>query len=88
MALGAPGSDVRRLIVADTLRVALLGIAGGLLLTLAVGRTLTALLYGVSPADPFTLTVVAAILVGTAALAGWLPARRALGNDPLRALRG
>jgi ABC-type antimicrobial peptide transport system permease subunit len=87
VALGAQGTQVRRMIIVETLRVALFGIVAGLLVALPLGRTLESLLYGVSPADPLTLGIVAVALLLVAAAAGWAPATLALRVDPLEALR-
>jgi ABC-type antimicrobial peptide transport system permease subunit len=59
----------------------------GVAAALALGRTLSTVLYGVSPADPATFAVVVAVLLGTALVAGYLPGRRAAAIDPVRALR-
>jgi len=67
--------------------VAGIGIAVGVAGAFALTRVLGALLFGVSPLDPATMIAAAAILAGVAALAAWLPARRAAGLDPAQALR-
>jgi predicted permease len=87
VALGAERRTVRRLVIGDTLRVAGTGIALGLALTLLSGRVVSAWLYDVAPSDPLTLAGTGALLTLVAVLAGWLPARRALGVDPVEALR-
>jgi putative ABC transport system permease protein len=87
VALGAHGTQVRRMVIAETLRVTLFGVLAGLLLAVPLGRTIESLLYGVSPADPIVLGGVAAVLLLVAAAAGWVPATRALRVDPLEALR-
>ena len=87
MALGAAAGDVQRLIVADGLRLAAVGVGIGLLLAAAVARLLASQLYGVSAADPLTFVLVPALLGGVALLAAWVPARRASRADPLVALR-
>lgn len=87
MALGARAHDVRRLVIGRGLGLTGLGVGLGLLIALAVGRLISSLLYGISPADPGTLAVTAAILLLTAAVACWLPARRAARLDPVTALR-
>jgi putative ABC transport system permease protein len=83
MALGADRQRVGRLVVGQGMRLALSGLAIGLLGALALSRVLTALLYGVSPGDPVTLLSVAGGLGGVALLASWLPARRAARVDPI-----
>lgn len=68
-------------------RHALAGCALGLALAAGATRLLRAKLYGVAPWDPMTFTVVTVVLVATALLASWLPARRAARVDPQLALR-
>lgn len=87
MALGAQMRDVVRLIVVQGIRPALLGMAIGLAAALALGRTLSSLVFGVTAADPWTLAAVAALLSAVALAACLLPALRATRVDPIRALR-
>jgi predicted permease len=87
MALGARGADVRRLVLRQGARTALLGGAVGAAAAVAVGRALRSRLYGVEPLDPPSLAAVAALLVAVTVLATWLPARRAARVDPAVALR-
>ncbi len=87
LTLGAQRRDVLRLILSQGLRLALAGIALGLLLALAFTRTMSALLYEIRPADPWTLAAVAALLLLVALAACGLPARRATRLDPMAALR-
>ncbi len=87
MALGAAPSDVLRRIVGHALRLTLAGAAAGLAGALAVSRLLGSLLFGVKPTDPVTYLIVAAVLLLSAAIAGYLPARRAMRVDPIVALR-
>jgi ABC-type antimicrobial peptide transport system permease subunit len=65
----------------------LLGVAVGVCGALALGRVVASLLYGLKPWDPATFAVAATVLVLVALVAGWIPARRAAGVDPIRALR-
>jgi ABC-type antimicrobial peptide transport system permease subunit len=87
MALGARQSDVFRLVVGHGLTLGLvgvgLGVAGALLLT----RFLSSMLYGIRPTDPFTYLAVSLLLTAVAALASYIPARRATKVDPMEALR-
>jgi predicted permease len=87
MALGAKPSDVQSLVIRHGLRLALLGVALGIVSALALGRVLQSLLYGISAADPFTFAGVSLIAIAMASLACYLPARRATGVDPMIALR-
>jgi putative ABC transport system permease protein len=87
LALGAQGSDVRRLVVGQGVRLTLTGVAIGLVGAVAVGRALRGLLYGVTATHIPTLVAVAVILLSVAAAASWIPARRAARTDLLGALR-
>ncbi len=87
LALGARPRDLVRLVAGQSLRLALLGLALGLIVAVGATRGLGALLYGVSPLDPATLVGVSGLLLLVAALAGYLPARRAGRVDPMVALR-
>lgn len=87
LALGARPRDLVRLVAGQSLRLALLGLALGLIVALGATRGLGALLYGVNPLDPTTLVGVSALLLAVAVLAGYLPARRAGRVDPMVALR-
>jgi putative ABC transport system permease protein len=87
VALGARGSQIVSLVLRQGLTVAGGAVVAGLLATLWMAPLLTDLLFQVSPADPLVLGGVAAFLLLTAALAGYLPARRAARTDPMEALR-
>ena len=87
MALGAQPRDVLRLVVAQGLRPALLGVCIGLAGAFAFARAITSLLFGVSPADAMTYAAVTVLLLGVALFACWIPARRAMRVDPMVALR-
>jgi putative ABC transport system permease protein len=87
MALGASARDVLRLALGQGMRLALLGIALGLLAAYALTRLIEPLLFGVRAADPLTLCGSASLLALVALLACYLPARRATKVDPLLALR-
>ncbi len=87
MALGADSSRVLRMVVGGGLRLALLGVALGGLGALLGTRVLASLVYQVSTTDPLTLAATAAVLVGSAALASWVPARRETRVDPAVSLR-
>jgi ABC-type antimicrobial peptide transport system permease subunit len=87
MALGAQGGDVVRLILRHgllmTLAGTLLGAAGALALT----QLMRSLVFGMSASDPLTFAMVAAVLLLVAAVASYVPARRASRMNPMRALR-
>jgi putative ABC transport system permease protein len=87
MAVGASAGEVFRLVVGDGLKVAMLGVALGVLGALLVARWLTALLFGVTASDPGVLAMTAVVLVVVAALASVVPAWRAMRVDPVSALR-
>ncbi|HUA19360.1 MAG TPA: ABC transporter permease [Bryobacteraceae bacterium] len=87
MALGARGSDVLRMVLRQSLAPVALGLAGGFVVWLAAGRMLASLLYGVTPVDVVTIGVAMSTLAVGAALASFIPARRAVQVDPSTALR-
>ncbi|MCP3062827.1 ABC transporter permease [Myxococcus sp. K38C18041901] len=87
LALGARGSDVLLLVVGQALRRVGLGLGLGLLGALAAHRIMEGLLYGMGALDVPVLAGVALLLLGTAWLASWLPARRAANVDPASVLR-
>ena len=87
IALGAGRRDVVGLAVAQALRATGIGAVIGVLLALALGRAVASLLFGIKPADPAAVLGAIAVLLAVAALAAYLPARRAAGIDPMEALR-
>jgi putative ABC transport system permease protein len=87
MALGAQASDVLRLVVRQALLLAFVGVAIGLIGAFALTRFMSTLLFEVSASDPATYFVISIILTGVALVASALPARRAIGVDPMVALR-
>jgi putative ABC transport system permease protein len=87
MTLGAQPSSVMSLILKEGLIQAATGLVIGVTAGVLVMRTFRALLYGIQPADPLTVTVVATLLLTTAAIACVVPARRAMRIDPMQALR-
>jgi putative ABC transport system permease protein len=87
MALGATSSDVRRLVLAEGLKLGVTGAVVGLAGAIAAGRGLRGLLFGVQPLDPVALVGAALLLCLVAAVACYLPARRATKLDPLAVLR-
>jgi hypothetical protein len=87
IALGARPADVARPILCEAGKLALLGVALGLPLTLALARILGAVIFGIAPYDPVTLIASGLILLAVALAAAWIPARRAARIDPMVALR-
>jgi predicted permease len=87
LALGAQRNDVLHMVLGEGMRLAALGVGLGLVGALALTRFLSTMLYGVKPHDPVTYAAVAILLGGIAALACWVPARRAMRVDPIVALR-
>ena len=87
MALGADSSLVLRMVVGGGLRLALAGVGLGVIGAIAATRVLASLVYQVSTTDPLTLATTAAVLIGSAVLASWVPARRAVRVDPAISLR-
>ena len=87
MALGATETRVQLDVIWETLRLALIGIALGMMASLAVARLIASLLFQTAPTDPFTFAGVVVLLGTVALLAGFLPARRASTIDPMVALR-
>jgi macrolide transport system ATP-binding/permease protein len=86
MALGADRRDVVRLFVTRGMKLALLGVAIGMTVASALTHLIKSLLFGVSPLDPLTLTMVPLVLILTALMACYVPARRAATADPKAAL--
>ena len=87
MALGATQGRVQRDVIGKTLRLALVGIAVGVIASLAVARLIASLLFQTTPTDPFIFAGMAFLLCTVAAVAGYIPARRAARIDPMEALR-
>jgi predicted permease len=88
MALGSDAGAVRRMILIQGLRIAVAGVILGLAGAVAMGGLFTSLLYGVSPLDPLTLVLGAALFLVVAALAALIPAHRAAQTPPAVALLG
>jgi predicted permease len=87
IALGAQRADVLRLVLGEGLKMTMLGVAIGFVAALALTRLMTEMVFGVSTTDPVTFAGVAALLVGVALFACYIPARRAMRVDPMVALR-
>jgi len=87
LALGARRDHIMWLVLRETLWLTLAGIAAGVPLALCAALFAKSVLFGISTADPLTIAVTVALLIGVAALAGYVPVRRALRVDPMVALR-
>jgi len=87
MSLGAQRKQVMRLVIGQGMKLALAGLALGLIAAFAMTRVLTSLLFGVSAHDPLTFVLVPLGLLAVSVLACYIPARRAIGVDPIIALR-
>ena len=87
MALGADRRAVVRLILREAAALLSVGLAAGILLSLASAKTVSSMLFGLQPYDPVTIGLAVAILAGVGLVASYLPARRAAGVDPMEALR-
>ena len=87
IALGSQSRDVLRLVVGQGMKLALVGVGIGLAASFGLTRLMSKLLFGVSPTDPLTFAAIVVLLLLTALLACWVPARRAASVDPLVSLR-
>jgi len=87
MALGAERSNVLGLIIGQGMIPVLAGLIAGLFIAIGLNRTLSGVLYGISPTDPLTFAVVSLVLIIISLIACAAPARRAIRVDPLMALR-
>jgi putative ABC transport system permease protein len=87
VALGADPRSILRLVIGEGLKLSLAGVAIGLVCALLAGRAIGALLFEVSARDPIALAVAALVLVAATLIACYAPARRALGINPVAALR-
>jgi ABC-type antimicrobial peptide transport system permease subunit len=87
MALGARRAGIMWLVLRQSVKLTSIGIVFGLIAAAAVTRSVQGMLYGLSPVDPVTLLAVSLLFVLVAALASYVPARRATAVDPLVALR-
>jgi putative ABC transport system permease protein len=87
MALGATGGSVRNLIIGQGIKLAVFGLALGLLGAISLARLLGSVVYGVSAYDPVSLVAVSLLIVGIGVFSSWFPARRATRVNPLTALR-
>jgi putative ABC transport system permease protein len=87
MALGAQSGNVLRLVIGQGMKLAFVGVALGLVASVALTRTMKNLLFSMSATDPATFATTALLVIAVALLACWIPARRATKVDPMIALR-
>ena len=87
LALGAARERVRRLVMAGSLKMVVTGLVIGSVAAMALGRVIHGMFYGIRPADPMPYVIAAAVLLGVAALASFIPARHAARIEPIEALR-
>jgi ABC-type antimicrobial peptide transport system permease subunit len=87
IALGARTTDVRLMVMRETLVLIITGVGLGVAVALVLTRRIQAMLFGLTADDPMTFATVIALLAGIAAFAGYMPARRASKVDPMVALR-
>ena len=87
LALGAAPQSVLRMVLGQGMVLALAGVAVGVIAAVLLTRFMESVLFGIEPSDPWTFAQVIVVLMAAAALASWLPARRALAIDPVTALR-
>jgi len=87
MALGATAPRVIRMVMRETMLLVVIGVLIGLVAAIASTRLIEKMLFGLTPTDPFTMSAATLLLIAVAALAGYLPARRASKVDPMIALR-
>ena len=87
MALGAPSAGVAWMVLRESLVLVATGVAAGVGTVLLAGRLVASLIHGLAPTDPLTIVQAAIVLTGIAAVAGYLPARRAARVDPMTALQ-
>lgn len=87
MALGAEREQVLRMVLGESAWIAVIGVAAGTIIALALARLIASMLYGLKAYDPLTFTASAALLLLVGLAASWIPARRAASLDPARALR-
>ena len=87
MALGATAADVFKLVLGPAAALTVIAIVGGVLVSLAVNRLLSSMLFNVTAADPTAMAIAVLMLASVAFFASYLPAKRASGANPIAALR-
>lgn len=88
IAIGAQPGAIERMFLRESLVLVTIGVAVGILFAIAVTRSVSSMLFGLTPHDPASIVIAIATLMAVAGAATWLPARRAARIDPLIALRG
>jgi putative ABC transport system permease protein len=87
IALGATRRRIVGLVLGETFTLLVMGLTGGLILAFAAGGALRSLLFETAPTDPLTYTLAVVLLATVGLTASYVPTRRALGVDPMTALR-
>ena len=87
MVFGAPTSSIFGLVIGQGLKLSAIGVAAGIVGAFLLTRAMESMLVGVSATDPITFAGIAVLFLAIAALACWIPARRAAAMDPAVALR-
>jgi ABC-type antimicrobial peptide transport system permease subunit len=87
LALGAGRGDVQWMVLRESLWMVAAGMAVGIPAALALTKLVRGVLYGIEPNDPASFVAAGALMIAVAAVAAWIPARRAARVDPMRALR-
>jgi predicted permease len=87
MALGARPKDVAGPILRQAVLLAIIGVGLSMPVVLVFSKAMRSVVYGIEPDDPFTMIVATVLMIAVAALAAWIPARRAAKIDPMEALR-
>ena len=87
MTFGATRMTIFKLVVGQGLALSVTGVAMGLIAAFALTGAMRTMLVGVAPTDPLTFVAIAALFLALAVIASWIPAHRAAGLDPCRALR-
>jgi len=87
MALGAQPADVMLIVMREVLLLVTGGLVFGVAGAIAITRLVSTLLFGLTPTDPLTILMAVSLMVGVAAFAAYLPARKASRVDPMIALR-
>jgi ABC-type antimicrobial peptide transport system permease subunit len=87
LALGAERGVIRKMVLREAGRLAVLGVVAGLIAAVELGQVVKSMLYGLTATDPVSLTAAAGLMMIVAMVAGWVPAMRASRVEPMEALR-